>query len=115
MRESHVLRAMTEAEFQQQVIDLARLTGWRVAHFRSVRQVRRDGAVFYSTPVQADGAGFLDLLMLRNGYGIVAELKVGRNKLSDDQKAWISEWEQTDFDVRVWRPEDWDEIVEALT
>jgi hypothetical protein len=52
----------SEAQFQQQVIDLARLCGYRVAHFRTVRVQRKGGSVYYTTPVQADGAGWPDLV-----------------------------------------------------
>ena len=105
---------ISEAEFTKQVIELAQLNGFRVAHFRGVRVQRKDGSVHYCTPVQADGAGFPDLLMLRGRAAIVAELKVGANKPSEAQRQWLAAFEMTDFDVQVWRPENWDEIVKIL-
>lgn len=42
-----------ERQWQAQVIELARILGWRVAHFRPA--LTKHG---WRTPVQADGAGF---------------------------------------------------------
>ena len=47
---------MSERELQDAVIQLARLLGWRVAHFRPAMTTRG-----WRTPVSADGAGFPDL------------------------------------------------------
>src|SRR5688572_18963769 len=73
-REDRVPR-VTEREFQRDVIALAKANGWLVAHFRTARTVRRDGTVRYQTPVQADGAGYPDLVLLRGSVMLVAELK----------------------------------------
>jgi hypothetical protein len=48
-------RVLSEAAFTDAVIELARLGGWRVAHFRPART-----ASGWRTPVQGDGAGFPD-------------------------------------------------------
>lgn len=106
---------MRESDFQQQIIDLAHLNGWRVAHFRSVRQQRMDGSVFYSTPVQADGIGFPDLLMLRDERMVIVELKVENNKTSDAQDEWLDAFRNAGVEVYVWWPKDWDEAVKVLS
>ena len=105
---------MRESEFQRQVIDLARLYGWRCAHFRSARQLRQDGSTYYSTPVQADGAGWPDLILCRPPRLIAAELKVGRNKVTAEQREWLKAFARCDVEICVWRPEDWDEVERTL-
>lgn len=105
----------TEAEFQKQVIDLARLRGFRVAHFRPGR-VARKGKEKYETAVAADGRGWPDLVMIhptRRGDQlrlIVAELKVGRNTLSEAQKRWLAMFNAVGVYAVVWTPKDWPEI-----
>lgn len=101
---------MTEAEFQQVVIDIAKLRGWRVAHFRPARTDRG-----WRTPVQGD-AGFPDLVLARNGFVIFAELKSERGKLSQSQKDWADVLRGPHLGHRyhTWRPPDLDRIVEML-
>lgn len=107
--------AVSEAAFQAQVIELAHVLGWRVAHFRGARVQRRDGSVRYQTPVQADGAGFPDLVMVRGGRLIVAELKSARGRTRAEQEAWLASFEGVPgCEVYVWRPRDWDAIAGVL-
>lgn len=101
----------TEAQFTKQVIDLARLHGWRVAHFRP--GLTRSGK--WVTPVQGDGKGFPDLVLVRSGVILFVELKVGRNKATDEQVAWLDALRETGAAAGVWRPEQWDDIVRTLT
>ena len=105
---------MKEAEFQQQIIDLAHLHGWRCAHFRTVRIQRKDCSVYYATPVQADGEGFPDLVLLKGNRVIVAEIKSEKGKCSDAQTEWLNAWELAGAEVYVWRPQDWNEIEKRL-
>jgi hypothetical protein len=104
----------TEAEFQAQVIDLARSRGWRVAHFRKVRVQRASGKTYWETPVAADGKGFPDLIMLRRGVQVVAELKVGKNTTSAEQREWLADFARAGSLMFVWKPADWPEIVKVL-
>src|SRR5437763_860370 len=67
---------VTEAAFTRQVIALARLRGWRAAHFRPGRTARG-----WRTPVQGEGVGFLDLVLVR-GRVVWAELKSARGRLT---------------------------------
>ena len=103
-----------EDDFQQQIIDYAHLNHWKVAHFRTARIQRKDGSVYYATPVQADGEGFPDLILLKGNQIVIAEIKSENGKLSDKQKEWLAAWEMTEADVFVWRPQDWDEIEKRL-
>lgn len=108
------MKGPSESEFQAQVIDYARLTGWRVAHFRSVKVQRPDGTCYYQTPVQADGKGFPDLVLVRRSVLLFVELKVGKNACSAQQKLWLAELRESGALVYVWYPEDWPQIEEVL-
>lgn len=78
---------MTEKELMAGVLDVAALFGWKRAHFRSV-PVKRGPRVVWETPVQADGAGFPDLVLVRERV-LWIELKVDRNTLSAEQAKWL--------------------------
>lgn len=93
---------MTEAALQAAVIECARLFKWRVAHFRPAQTVRG-----WRTPVQGDGAGFPDLVLIRGPTLMFVELKAARGKVSRDQAEWLNALEQTPAIVHVWRPDDW--------
>ena len=106
-----MLGAVTEAAFQRQVIDLAKLCGWRVAHFRPA--MNRRGV--WATQMQGD-PGFPDLVLAREGRVIFAELKSERGKMTPDQQAW--RWAlgagRVGCTAYVWRPADWPRIEEVL-
>lgn len=103
---------MLEKELQAAVIDCARIFGWRIAHFRSV-PVRRGSSTVWQTPVQADGAGFPDLVLVRERV-LFVELKVGRNVLSTEQTAWINALRTAGEEARIWTDNDWEVgIIEA--
>lgn len=108
------LPPISEAAFQAQILELAKLRGWRVGHFRRVRVQRKNGSCYYETPVAADGAGFPDLILVRRDRVIFVELKVGRNKPTDEQVAWMAALINAGADVRVWYPSDWNEIERVL-
>jgi hypothetical protein len=98
---------MTEAELQSAVVECAQLLGWRVAHFRPARTAHG-----WRTPVGADGAGFPDLVMVRDGSVLVVELKSATGQLTPEQRVWLAAFEAAAArhpSVRsfVWRPADW--------
>jgi hypothetical protein len=100
-----------ESEFQRQVIELAQLYRWRVAHFRPARTAKG-----WRTAVSADGAGFPDLVLVRDGVLIFAELKTDKGQVSDAQQAWLDSLSGTPgIHVSVWRPRDWARIQTVLT
>lgn len=109
------LAECSEAEFQTLVIQIARHHGWRVAHFRKVRVQRRDGTVFWETPVAADGKGFLDLELVKGKRLIKAELKVGKNIQTDEQVEWFNAYLDAGIETYLWYPRHWPEIVKLLT
>ena len=98
----------TERDFQQQVIDLARLCGWRIAHFRPARTERG-----WRTAVQGD-TGWPDLVLCRPPVTLFRELKAEKGKLTDDQAAWLAQLAACGLDTDTWRPSDWPDIEAAL-
>ena len=61
---------MTEAQFQSAIVELARLLGYRVAHFRAAKTAHG-----WRTPVAADGAGWPDLTLAKPGRLLFVECK----------------------------------------
>ncbi|MGH9200576.1 MAG: VRR-NUC domain-containing protein [Vicinamibacterales bacterium] len=102
------MTAGEETALQVQVIDLAHLFRWRVAHFRPA--LTKHG---WRTPVQGDGAGFSDLLLVRERI-IFAELKSSTGKLSSDQRAWLAAATAAGAEAYVWRPRDLQAIAKIL-
>lgn len=90
----------TEAEFQQQVVQLARLCGWAVFHpWLSVK----------SSP------GWPDLALCRTGRLIFAELKSEKGQVTVAQQLWLDLLGSVDgIEVYVWRPSDFEEISRVL-
>lgn len=102
-----VHQPLTEKQLQHGVIELARTLGWRCAHFRSV-PVKRGGTVRWETPVAADGAGFVDLVLVREADRVIfAELKVGSNKPTAAQQGWITALRRARANVFVWTEREW--------
>lgn len=93
---------MTEAELQTGVIELARLLGYRVAHFRPAKTEQG-----WRTPVQADGKGFPDLVLVGRGRVLFVELKSDKGIKSPDQEAWQSSLDDAGALVFTWRPSMW--------
>jgi hypothetical protein len=99
-----------EKDFQRAVIDLARLTGWRVHHTRPA--LTRRGR--WLTPIQGD-AGFPDLVLVRAGRVIFAELKRVGGKPTAEQQAWLEALQAcAGVEVYLWTPDDWEAIIDAL-
>jgi hypothetical protein len=90
------------------MIQLAKALGYRVAHFRPGRT-----AAGWRTAVQGDGAGFVDLVLGRERV-VFAELKTDRGRLTAQQAAWVRALQAAGQEVHVWRPSQWDAIVEVL-
>jgi len=91
---------MTEKEFMQQVRDLAKLCGWLTYHTYDSRR---------------SPEGFPDLVLVRGNQMVFAELKSERGKVRPEQRMWLDALEKVcDVEVYLWRPHNWDEIVERL-
>ena len=81
---------VTEKAFQEQVIQLAKLCGFFPYHTRDSRR---------------SAAGFPDLILIRSGSLIAAELKVGTNTTTTAQYGWLAAFDQvTGCVALVWRP-----------
>ena len=105
------IQPVSEKAFQRTVIDVARALGWICASFRPGRTARG-----WRTAVQGDGVGFPDTLLIhpRRGQIVVAELKVGKNRASLAQDAWLDAFRAAGVPAYLWRPEDWPEIEAVL-
>ena len=100
---------MTEAEFQKNVVALAKMTGWLVMHTRPA--LNRSGK--WSTPIQGH-RGFPDLCMARDDATIFCELKAEKGRLSEEQKLWLATLEKSGQEGYVWRPSQMQEIADRL-
>mgnify|MGYP001558582372 CR=1 FL=1 len=107
---------ISERDFLAQVLELAKIYHWRSAHFRHALQ--REGK--YITPVQGDGVGFPDLVLVRlNEDGTARlcflELKREGNKPSPTQKEWLDMLDKVPGVIaKCVSPSDWDFIVLTL-
>jgi hypothetical protein len=105
VRGSDLRLRITEGEFQEAVIALAKLQGWLVAHFRPARTERG-----WRTAMTGD-KGFPDLVLAKQGRVVFAELKARGKNLSKEQAQWIAALGDNEkAEVFVWRPEDMEQI-----
>lgn len=107
---------LSEREFQALVTETAELFGWLWGHWRAGQT--KHG---WRTPVEGPlGAGWPDLVLMRarDGRVIFAELKRDGAKLTAEQlelrEYMTSETFLGRFQHVVWRPADFDRIVEVL-
>jgi hypothetical protein len=99
---------MTEAQFTETVIELARFRGWKVAHFRPALDRGR-----WRTAMSGD-KGYPDLTLARRGRVIFAELKSETGRPSKEQLEWIEALTYDGNEVYLWRPHDLESIKEVL-
>jgi hypothetical protein len=90
---------MTEAQFQAQIIQLAKLYGWKIYHTHDSRKSE---------------AGYPDLTMVKGRRLIFAELKV-EAELTAEQYFWLEDLIKTGNEVYLWSPDMWDEIQRVIT
>lgn len=100
--------AVSEAELQSAVIELAHLRGWLAHHCRP-------GATAsgrWATQIQGD-PGFPDVVLVRTNPVpdlIFAEFKTQKGKLTPEQETWLEclvDATNSPVEVHVWRPSDW--------
>lgn len=91
---------ITEKEFESQVRDLARMFHWLYYHtWRSIHSP----------------AGFPDICMVRLSRIVFAELKSEKCQISPEQQKWLDALVATGrIEAYLWRPSNFDEIVECL-
>ena len=90
---------ISEKQFQELVIDYARLKGWEVYHTHNSRR---------SAP------GYPDLSMVRGARHVVAELKSEHGRLTPEQERWLEAFRATPAEVYIWRPSAWPDIKRVL-
>ncbi len=93
--------------------DMARMYGWTVASFRSVLIKGKHGS-YYATPVQADGEGFPDLVLVRGDRIMFRELKAGKARLTKEQKMWGELLMRAGCDYEIWREGNEEEVLLQL-
>lgn len=104
------MKPITETEFQDLVLKLALMFGWRRAHFRPAETKKG-----WRTAVSGDGKGFPDLLLIRGKTLIVAELKRSRKEVpTPEQEAWLAAFRGAGIPAYLWTPEDWSTIEGVL-
>jgi Holliday junction resolvase len=94
------LPAISEAEFQAQVVELAKLWGWRAYHtFDSRKSV----------------AGFPDLILIRGERLLAVELKTDKGDTTPEQTDWLMAFGRvTDCTSFLWKPAFWRQIEKEL-
>lgn len=91
--------ALSERDFQAQVIELAETLGYRCYHTHDSRRSRE---------------GWPDLAMWKIGRFLLAELKTERGHLQEMQLITIAQLRAAGVEAHIWRPRDWDKIVATL-
>lgn len=90
-----------ERAFTDATIDLFRMNGWKVHHARG-NQYRL---------VQGH-RGLPDIVAVREGRLLFAELKHGNGQTSTDQENWLYELKKVPgAEVFLWRERDWEDIL----
>lgn len=99
----------SEAEFQGRIIVLARSLGWDWLHIHTT-------GTGSNKPARGSlGDGWPDLVLLRSGRRVAAEVKRQRGAPpSKDQLRVLATLADAGFEVFVWRPSQWNEILETL-
>lgn len=106
--------ALTEAQWQDLVVDALHAHGWRHMHVR--RSIGRGNGWTTTTSV----IGWPDIVAWRpetpsrGGRVMAVELKAQRGRLTDDQARVLGELAASGMEVHVWRPSNWDQVMEAL-
>lgn len=95
---------LTEAQLSGLVVELARLGGWQLR--------------YHTFTSRRSAHGFPDWVMVHPAKARIAfvELKSEKGRLTDEQSEWIAGLGMIPgVEAYVWRPSDWNEIVETLT
>ena len=101
-----------EANFQDQVIDLAILYDWEVLH---ILPGATKGGKWRSPVTGSLGVGWPDLTLVKDGRVIFAELKSATGKLTADQSRVLETLRKIPgATVQVWRPDDLEHIAWLL-
>ena len=99
-KKTNSLPVITEKEFMDEVVETAQLGGWLVYHTYDSRRSQ---------------AGFPDLVMVRHGRVIFAELKSEKGRIRPEQQLWLDELMKSDaVETFLWRPSDSETMQKTL-
>ena len=102
--------AMLEAQFKNQVIEIAKRYGWLVHHDLPAMNQRGK----WATHIQGD-SGFPDLVLLNSkGVLVFAELKTDIGVVRKTQERWLERLDKAGVIVQVWRPNQLPVIIRFL-
>ena len=91
---------LTEAQFLRQVLQLAGIMRWRAYHPALSKWSER---------------GWPDVALVRPPRFILAELKSDKGKVTPQQQEWLDDLARCPgVEVWLWRPSDFEQIVEIL-
>jgi hypothetical protein len=97
------------------VVELAALLQWRVFHDKATNAPRRCPKCKEPIRLPRNVPGFPDLLLVKDGRLIVAELKSETGQVSKAQALWLAAFSLVPgIEVAIWRPTQWDEIKRTL-
>jgi hypothetical protein len=87
-------KPVTESQFQQQVIDLAKLHGYRL--------------IYHTHNSRRSAPGFPDLVMINelHGRALFRELKTDVGRMAIAQLDWMTGMTRAGLNAGVWRPLD---------
>lgn len=89
-----------EKDWQAQVVQLARLSGWR--------------RIYHTFDSRRSQGGFPDLVLVRPPELLIVELKTDVGKVKPNQQEWLDDLAACGVETAVWRPRDFDDIVQRL-
>ena len=100
-----------ERDLQDQITEMAeKWLGWQWVHFRPARTQHG-----WRTPVSGPlGKGWPDLVLVRGPRIIAAELKSTKGKVTTEQTEVLGALNLAGVETYIWRPADWDHIVQIL-
>lgn len=103
--------AISEADWQQQVIDLAHLHGWQHLHVR--RTIGKGHRWTTSTNVK----GWPDLFLWSEDQQrtLAVELKSATGTVTAEQEAVLASLARAGVETHVWRPADIDQAQQILS
>lgn len=92
--------AISEKQFQAQIVELARWNNFVVYHTFDSRRSE---------------AGFPDLILIRPPRLIVVEVKSQTGRVTPAQEAWLQRFQECGIETHVWRPDHWAVVTAALS
>jgi hypothetical protein len=98
-----LLSKISETAFERKIMKAAKLRGWLVTHFRPAQSQSGN----WLTPLSGD-PGFVDLVMCKPPWLIMAELKSERGTVSPEQRTWgLALSKCPGVFYAVWKPRHW--------